>query len=109
MEEWSEEILKLAKIAEIYPQSAYAAFTHGIVGKWRYTMRTNQNIGALLQPLEDAINENLIPALTGRGQCSREKRKLLSHSRPCTGSKSKQRNGNMVTELGKLRMPLSHL
>ena len=30
-------------------------------------------------------------------------------SRPCTGSKSKQRNGNMVTELGKLRMPLSHL
>ena len=47
VEEWSEEILKLAKIAEIYPQSAYAAFTHGIVGKWRYTMRTNQNIGAL--------------------------------------------------------------
>ena len=70
--------LKLAKIAEIYPRSAYAAFTHGIVEKWRYTMRTNQNIGALLQPLEDATNENLIPTLTGRGQCSRKERKLLS-------------------------------
>lgn len=78
MVEWSEDILKLAKIAEIYPQSPNAAFTHGIVGKWKYTMRTNQNIGTLLQPLEDTINENLIPVFTRRGQRSREERKLLS-------------------------------
>ena len=68
----------LAKIVEIYPHSAYAAFTQGIIGKWRYTMQTNENIGALLQPLEDAISKKLIPALTGRRQCSAEERKLLS-------------------------------
>ena len=68
----------LTEIAELYPHSACAAFTHGIMGKWRYTMRTNGNISALLEPLDDAISEKSIPALTGRTQCSHEERKLFS-------------------------------
>ena len=33
---WSEELKKLSIIANTHPQAAYAAFTHGIVGKWTY-------------------------------------------------------------------------
>ena len=41
-------------------------------------MRTIKDVGGLLQPIEEATYEKLIPALTGRGQCSPEERKLLS-------------------------------
>ena len=78
VEEFAEEIENLSKIAERYPQSAYAAFSHCIVGKWRYMMRTMKDIDTLFQPLEDAINQTFIPALTGRCQCSYEERTLLT-------------------------------
>ena len=55
-----EEIEILSKIAEQYPQSAYAAFSHCIMGKWRYLMRTVENIDTLFQPLEDVINQSFI-------------------------------------------------
>ena len=64
------EIEDLAKIAEHYPQSAYAAFSHCIMGKWRYLMRTVEDIDSLFEPLEDSINQVFIPALTGRSQCN---------------------------------------
>ena len=73
-----EEILTLAKIAEMHPHAAYAAFSHVIMGKWQYIMRTIEDVGGLLHPIEEAIHEKLIPALTGRGLCSPEERKLLS-------------------------------
>ena len=78
VESFVEEIDTLSKIAEMYPQAAYAAFSHGIVGKWRYIMRTNNDINTLFQPLEDVIKQTFIPALTGRGQCSEEERNLLT-------------------------------
>ena len=34
VESFVEEIDTLSKIAEMYPQAAYAAFSHEIVGKW---------------------------------------------------------------------------
>ena len=41
-------------------------------------MRTIDNVDKFFQPIEDAINDKLIPALTGRDQCSSEERKLLA-------------------------------
>ena len=41
-------------------------------------MRTIEDVGGLLHPIEKAIYKKLIPALTGRGQCSPKERKLLS-------------------------------
>ena len=52
-----EEILALAKIAEIHPHAAYAAFSHVIMGKWQYIMRTIEDVGGLLHPIEEAIYE----------------------------------------------------
>ena len=49
-----------------------------IIKKWRYMMRTMKDIDTLFQPLEDAISQTFIPALTGRCQCSYEERTLLS-------------------------------
>ena len=41
-------------------------------------MRTMKDITTLFQPLEDAISQTFIPALTGRCQCFYEERTLLS-------------------------------
>ena len=76
--EWVGEIQKLSRIAAVHPQAAYSAFVHGIRGKWLYVMRTIPDISGLLQPLEDAIRLNFIPALTGRPAPSNIERDLLS-------------------------------
>ena len=77
IEQFVNEIESLAKIAERYPQSAYAAFSHCIISKWRYLMRTVENIDESFQPLEDAINQIFVPTLTGRGLCNPNERKLI--------------------------------
>ena len=57
VEKLSEELNTLASIAETNPQAAHACFSHGFVSKWTYLTRTIENIGPLLQPLEDTIRE----------------------------------------------------
>ena len=41
-------------------------------------MRTVENIDIFFQPLEEAINQIFVPALTGRGPCNPDERKLVS-------------------------------
>ena len=80
MEEWTEEIKRLAKVAVSQPHAADAAFSHGtcMSSRWSYLMRTIPNIHDLLLPLEDAITQHLIPALTERRSCSTAERELLA-------------------------------
>ena len=75
---WSEEIIQLANIAKTQPHAAYCAYTHGLSSRWTFLSRTIPDVAELLQPLEDAIQQHLIPALTGRPPCSREERVLLA-------------------------------
>ena len=63
MIEWCKELDKLTEVAKFDPHSAYAAFTHGLRGRYVYFMRTIDNIHEYLQPLENAIRKNLLPAL----------------------------------------------
>ena len=58
------EVTKLADFAISQPQACYAAFTFGLRHRWTYFLRTLQDIAELLEPLERAINEVLIPAVT---------------------------------------------
>ena len=51
---------------------------HGFKGKFVYFLRTIPNINDHLQPIEEVIRNNLIPAITGGHQCSDEERKLLA-------------------------------
>ena len=76
--EWTKQIHHLSTIALSQPHAAYAAFTHGLAGRWTYLLRTVQDISPLLRPLEDAIHQQFLPALTGRPPCSPEERELLS-------------------------------
>ena len=36
--QWVEEINDLTTIAMSHPQAAYAALTHGLMGRWSYTI-----------------------------------------------------------------------
>ena len=76
--EWSEEVRQLAHVATSQPHAAYAAFTHGLSGRWTYLLRTIPNVQDLFLLLENAIQQHLIPALTGLPSCSKLERDLLA-------------------------------
>ena len=75
---WTKELSKLATIARTHPQAAYCAFVHAIRSKWLYLARIVPDLQDLLQPLEDAIRQIFIPALTGRVSPGDLERELLS-------------------------------
>ena len=76
--DWRKQLEKLSLIAEMEPQSAYAAFVFGFKSKLTYFIRTIPDMNDLLIPLEETIRSRFIPALTGGYQCSDLERKLLS-------------------------------
>ena len=63
--QWTQELLLLSDIARAQPHTAFAAFTHSYVHKFSFLCRTTPNIEALLHQLEDCIQLNQIPSLTG--------------------------------------------
>ena len=72
---WVEQIGRLSDIAKSQPQSAYAAFRHSLSGRWTYLSRVVPGISQLLSPVEQAIRQRFIPALTGQpipGEVERE-------------------------------------
>ena len=75
---WIDEIRVLADIALTQPHAAYSALTHGFASRWSFITRTIPDIQNLLQPLEDAIHQLLIPALTGRPPCSNVERDIFA-------------------------------
>ena len=66
---------RLAEFASSQPQASYAAFTFGLRHRWTYIMKTLLDIENLLQPLECAISDVLIPSLIG-SNCSEAERDL---------------------------------
>ena len=95
-------------IALPHPQSAFASFIHGMSSKWTYLSRTCPNIGHLFQPLEDAIREKFILALTERDPPNDQVHNLLSlpphphHgglglSNPCSLSESRYKASTAIT------------
>ena len=75
---WVTKVKNLSVMAKTHPQAAYAVFTHGQSSKWIFLMRTIPDIGALFQPLEDAIRQFFLPAITGRQAMSDTERELLT-------------------------------
>ena len=81
---WKQQLDTLASVARVQRHAAYAAFTHGFVGRWTFLAGMAENTGALFQPLEDAIRGKLIPLLTGRAAPGDMVRELLALP-PCLG------------------------
>jgi hypothetical protein len=78
VEKWVHQIKVLSDLAKLEPHAAYTAFTSCIRHRYTFYMRTIPNIESLLQPLEDAINSLLIPALTEGRHHTADERALLS-------------------------------
>ena len=76
VEEW---VSQLVEFAVSQPQARYAAFTFGLRHQWTYFLRTLPDIAVLLEPLERAISDVLIPALFEH-QVTETERDLLALS-----------------------------
>ena len=77
--DWTQQVQRLAKFASTQPQAAFAACTHGLISKWVYSIRVTLPFSEdLLQPLENAVSHNLIPALTGQPAPKEKIRALLA-------------------------------
>ena len=70
-------IAKPAEFAVANPQASYVAFTIGMKHHWTYYLRTPPDIEELLEPLERAIGNVLMPAMTGH-TCTPTERELLA-------------------------------
>ena len=57
------QVVKLAEFALTQPQACYAAYTFGLKHKWTYYLRTLSDIEELLEALERAISDVLIPSI----------------------------------------------
>ena len=75
---WEAEVEKLSDIAKTEPQAAYAAYTHGEKHRFSYFMRTIPGMAELLEPLDRAITEKLLPAITGIPVISAEQRSIFA-------------------------------
>ena len=75
---WTKEVRRLSEFAKTEPHAAYTAFTFGIKHRWTYIARTIPNIAEAFQPLENAIRNHFIPAISKRHQCSDHERDLLA-------------------------------
>ena len=78
VQSWVREVEQLAQFAQSHPHAAFAAFTHGLVGRWVYLCRVLPMPEHLLQPLEHAIQNLFLPALTGQPPCNEQVRQLLA-------------------------------
>ena len=77
VQEWKGEVLRLAELARTEPHACYAAMTHGLRGRWSYVLRTVQVASSVVQPLDDAIVESLLPALSVRARFTDAELSLL--------------------------------
>ena len=67
---WVNEAAQLAEFARAQPQASYATYTFGLKHRWTYFLRTLPDIQDLLEPLEEAFSQVLIPAIVER-KCSK--------------------------------------
>ena len=77
VDKWVMQIKRLSEIALIQ-HVAYSAFTHGLACQWSYISTTVENISSMMQPLEEAIRDYFIPAITRQQHCSQDVRDLLA-------------------------------
>ena len=76
--QWLDELKVLCEIAKSEPQAAYSCFVSGYKHKLSYCMRTIPEINELLQPIDELINTEFIPAFTNGKLLNDDERKLFS-------------------------------
>ncbi len=69
---WVTGVERLAQAARVYPQSAYAAFTHSLSCEWTYLQRVVSGCDDDYAPLRETIQRVFTPAVLGREVLLRE-------------------------------------
>ena len=76
---WTKEIERLTSFAHMHPHAAFASLTHGLIGRWTYTLRVSRlSSTEILQPMEDQLRQSLLPAITGQPPPDDATRNLLA-------------------------------
>ena len=65
---WKEEIERLSEIAKSQPHAAYIAFTKGYKSKFTYFMRTIGSFEDYVDPIQEVIEDLLLPTLFGQSE-----------------------------------------
>ena len=76
--EWVMEVEQLSAFAKSQPHAAFAAFQYGLVPPWTYLNHVLPVSTDLLQPLENAIRQTLLPVLTGQPAFNDQMRDLVA-------------------------------
>eukprot|EP00804_Cyclotella_cryptica_P017895 CCRYP_001275-RA/>CCRYP_001275-RA protein AED:0.09 eAED:0.08 QI:0/-1/0/1/-1/1/1/0/754 len=79
VQKWVSGVERLAKVAMRYPQSAYAGLVNCLQAEWQYLCRIEPGVGPHLEPVEEALRTQFIPALFGgQDPISNELRLLIA-------------------------------
>ena len=65
VDSWKRELSRLAEIAAVQPHLTFCALTQGLVSRWMYLSRTVNNVADRLAPLEEVLQCEVLPSLTG--------------------------------------------
>ena len=60
---WCRELEVLTQFAKSQPQAAYAAYIKGYKSKFTYFLRTIEDFGQFLEPIEELLRNKFIPIL----------------------------------------------
>ena len=61
--DWVFGIGKLAKVAQRFPQTAYAGLAKSLQMEWQYLQHVLPHAGPAFAPVEDALASTFLPAL----------------------------------------------
>ena len=78
IQEWLEHLELLTTFTVSQPHAAYAAFVHGLSAKWSNFQRVIPAEQSAFAPLEKALKQKVLPALTGQTAISLDTRRLLA-------------------------------
>ena len=78
---WVHGVQKLAKVATRFPQTAFAGLSKSLQSEWTYVTRVTREVGPQFQPVEDAIQQQFLPAVFGQSEAAlASKRRLFQSS-----------------------------
>ena len=63
--DWVFGVQELARVAQSYPQTAYAGLQKSLQQEWQYLQRVTADIADHFSPIEKAICDDFLPALFG--------------------------------------------
>ena len=63
VEQWTEGVDVLARVAHRFPQTAYAGLAKSLQHEWQYLQRVTPAVAESFAPIEEALAEGFLPAL----------------------------------------------